>query len=129
MRKILTTVLLAAMTVSGTLNAQEMKESKAFTVADMSIFKSHNSNPWGLVYDGAITENIQGKVNIHPITYNMNGLEISANVYGGDCRRCYRWRRLHSEGGADRQALQGGGYAQYVQHRIGAPQRISRFPD
>ena len=57
MRKIiciLTTVLLAAMAVSGTLNAQEMN------------FKSHNSNPWGLVYDGAVIENIQGKVNIHP---------------------------------------------------------------
>lgn len=92
MRKILTTVLLAAIAVSGTLNAQEMKESKAFTVTDMSIFKSHNSNPWGLVYDGAITENIQRKVNIHHITYNLNGLKISANVYtpaGYDTSKTY----------------------------------------
>ncbi len=50
-------MLLAAIAVSGTLNAQEMKNNKAFAVADISNFKSHNSNPWGLVYDGAITEN------------------------------------------------------------------------
>ncbi len=39
------------------------------------------SNPFGLVYGDAITENIPGKVNIHPVTYKLNGIEISANVY------------------------------------------------
>ncbi len=38
-------------------------------------------NKFGLVYDGAIEENIEGKVNIHPVTYNVNGVEVSANVY------------------------------------------------
>jgi len=38
-------------------------------------------NPFGLVYDGAITENIKGKVNIHPFTYKLNGIDIAANVY------------------------------------------------
>lgn len=38
-------------------------------------------NKFGLVYDGAITENIEGKVNIHPVNYMLNGLKISANVY------------------------------------------------
>jgi len=34
-----------------------------------------------LAYDGAITQNLPGQVNIHPVTYKLNGLEISANVY------------------------------------------------
>lgn len=39
------------------------------------------NNPFGLVYQDAITENVSGKVNIHPVTYKLNGIEISANVY------------------------------------------------
>ena len=38
-------------------------------------------NPFGLVYSDAITENIPGKVNIHTVTYKLNGIEIAANVY------------------------------------------------
>lgn len=38
-------------------------------------------NPYTLVYDGAITGNIKGKVNIHPVTYKLNGIDIAANVY------------------------------------------------
>lgn len=38
-------------------------------------------NPYGLVYDNAITENADGKVNIKPVNYMLNGLKISANLY------------------------------------------------
>jgi fermentation-respiration switch protein FrsA (DUF1100 family) len=33
------------------------------------------------VYRGAITENEPGKVNVHPVTYRLHGLDIAANVY------------------------------------------------
>lgn len=46
-----------------------------------SIQKRHHQNPFTLVYDGAITRNEKGKVNIHPVTYKLNGISIAANVY------------------------------------------------
>jgi uncharacterized protein len=41
----------------------------------------YRKNPFTLVYDGAITKNEPGKVNIHPVTYKLHDLDISANVY------------------------------------------------
>ena len=43
--------------------------------------KNYQKNPFGLVYEDAITENVKGKVNIHPVTYKLNGIDIAANVY------------------------------------------------
>lgn len=43
--------------------------------------KAYQQNPYSLVYAGAITENVKGKVNIHPVTYKIKGITIAANVY------------------------------------------------
>ena len=51
------------------------------TLSITTLAQTKPINPFGLVYGNAITENGQGKVNIHPVTYKLNGLEISANVY------------------------------------------------
>lgn len=47
----------------------------------ISSAQDKSKNPFGLVYKDAITENIKGKVNIHSVTYQLNGNTIAANVY------------------------------------------------
>ena len=47
----------------------------------MTFAADYKQNPFTLVYEGAITENVPGKVNIHPVKYKLNGIDIAANVY------------------------------------------------
>ncbi|CAI2424312.1 alpha/beta hydrolase [Serratia liquefaciens] len=41
----------------------------------------YKQNPYTLAYGGAITENVQGKINIRPVKYDLHGIQIAANVY------------------------------------------------
>jgi fermentation-respiration switch protein FrsA (DUF1100 family) len=53
-----------------------------FTTTSIIAFgQTKLDNPFGLVYNDAITENVPGKVNIHPVSYKLDGIEIAANVY------------------------------------------------
>jgi hypothetical protein len=51
------------------------------TLSITTLAQTRPANPFGLVYGDAITENLIGKVNIHPVTYKLNGIEIAANIY------------------------------------------------
>jgi len=78
----------------------------------------NTGNRFGLVYDNAITENVPGQVNIHPVAYMVNGLKIAANVYtpaGYDALSDKKYPAVtvaHPNGGVKEQVA--GAYAQIL---------------
>lgn len=53
----------------------------AATMTNAQEIFDFKKNPFGLVYEDAITENKPGSVNITPVHYSLNGIQIAANVY------------------------------------------------
>lgn len=53
----------------------------ALVVSGSAMAADYRENPFTFVYDGAITENVQGHVNVQKVTYDKSGIKIAANVY------------------------------------------------
>lgn len=79
---------------------------------------NYKDNPFELVYDGAISKNEKGKVNIRPVTYDLNGIKISANLYlpadydENDAKKYAGITVAHPNGGSKEQVA--GLYAQLL---------------
>lgn len=75
-------------------------------LAKAGIAADYKKNPFTLAYDGAITKNEPGKVNIHAVRYDLSGLSIAANIYtppGYDSKKSYAAIVIaHPNGGGER---------------------------
>lgn len=79
-------------------------------------FTPFNGNPFGLVYENALTENADGAVNVHGIAYPLRDITVAANVYtpaGYDANAAAQYPAVvvaHPNGGVKEQVA--GLYAQ-----------------
>ncbi len=53
----------------------------AMTLGAPAMANDYHNNPFTLTYDNAITKNVAGQVNIHPVKYQVDGIDVVANVY------------------------------------------------
>lgn len=55
----------------------------SITLGGSAMAADYRNNPFTLTYDNALTENVKGMVNIHPVKYTqkVTGIEVVANVY------------------------------------------------
>lgn len=75
MKKVVLKSTALALALLGYLNADEVANPS------MEAAKNAAKNPFGLVYENAISKNEQGKVQIKPVKYKIGDIDIVANIY------------------------------------------------